>query len=1324
MRRGYIGSLIRRWSAYPQNHSGREINGRDPLSPENGLDHHADAAREKQVTAFWHDAIRFVALDDLIKAHPRAAELDFDQAAAGHLPATLPDSQSGKGTGTDDDEGHDVFAVIGLAPNDWARLKGRSRQASYLLAIPARLTHSRYLLPKPNEAPFFNPARIQSNDWRNDVFITTGAIVTEWVNAHPLPNIQEWPPLWSYALTMLAGAIFQPAAGIDAAKDLLAAALGLTQKQDWIIKIVQATAADQATDNIASVYKYLLEPDEQPGSGLRTYRRLISGCRATATLAGPEASLADTEVFGHIDSFRITEGTAAARRSREIFPLDPSQRQAVRHACRLQDGEILAVNGPPGTGKTATLRAVIASYWIRAALTAEHPPIIVGCGATNQAVTNITEAFIEAPHKGNDYQLARRWNPLVSSYGMFFASSSYADKNPDKIVKYQGFQKSFRIHKDRCLFTLREGRNPFSPSELPDLTTHYLRQASECPEIRCSELPQILAKLRAQLRRAAIELPNYLRRLTILASGGSRCDLRADDLIQAQVLPLIRRQNKFVQDAFDTLAAYTRNPSPEHLRDLIADADCNEAEAARLLVESVIDGSLRPHAFHLAARYWEGRFLEVSAGRLYTRSEENVEKALRRICMLAPCIVSTINRVPHLFKVEAFDPEKTRHFAYGLADLLIMDESGQAVPEAGAACFALTKRALIVGDLRQLEPVPSVQLQNEVALLSRQDVDRDSFHNYLIDTFKAPSCGSILGMAQRASSYHDRFENGLTLLFHYRCVKPIIDYCNTLSYGNSLKAKTGSGEGQWPPPLAWVSISDPAVKRRGSWANDREAREIADWLRSAWPRIQALHGKTATIGELVAVLSAFRPQIDSLRNAIRQAFSKPPADLPLETVWPTESDILELTIGTVHSLQGAERPIVVFSGTVSSDTGTVPFFDTSPNILNVAVSRAKKSFIFFGDTRHLFGPDHAGIRTSGKPSAILGRHMRGPLARRLYPRFLVIVEAPGKIQAIADILGKDYEIFATGGSIREIDDGELGLGFDRGLRPRWKWREGPGKRTLDDFAALAREIDSYKAVYIATDADMEGEAIAWHVADVLAGIAGPQVWAKIKRVRLGNITRKALTEAFAAASPDGIDRNIAGAAIARAIADRLIANHFEAEVNRTSSATESAQEVALGTPLRQLTVPGKRQRTARPRPGRVQAGVLRLVFDAAQRDLEAINRLGRFRINAAVPLGPGILKGRLVLPDREYRINAVDEDAARERLKASLSRLPSMLDGYEHDGLDQVTHALGLPPFLSTIELMRRAVRYRLMPWNVMEALQNLYLGRIMPHDYLGEIEE
>lgn len=1309
---GFIESLIKKWPS---------LRG----LPEKGHESNADLTRPldaetiRLVTAFWYDAIRFVALDDLLKQHANAPELTFEQAAAGRVTRAAPKDQSDD---DGDDRGREIVVTIGLAPCDWWRLEGKSTKARYLLAIPARQNSNGHFIPAGTEAPFFNPKRIQSNDERNDVFVTRQEIINDWMDAHPLPLAQEWSPLWAYALGMLTGAVLEPTANLDAARESLARALGLTMPQDWIVKIVPAAATNESTAEVARVYRYLLESDEKVDRDIKTYHRLMTGVSGRRALAGDEAARADAEALGHIDAFKPpVQGANVGFQTREIFPLDPSQRQVVRHACRLGEGEILAVNGPPGTGKTATLRAVIGSYWVRAALTQDRPPIIVGCGATNQAVTNITEAFIDAAHQAEDYPLAQRWNPFVNSYGMFFASDTFAKDNPEKVKKYQGFQRSRSI-KDRCLFTLREARNPFSPNELAELTDSYLQKAADCTDIHGADVASITVELRALLKIIAIDIPHYLRQATARASSGARCNLLADERIKTHVLPLIARQNKFAQQrTFLRLVAYARAPSPDHVKEIMTDAECDEAEAARLLVETVIDCTLRPHAFHIAARYWEGRFLESAAVRLYTRSEENLKDALQRSCMLAPCIVSTVNSLPKLFSIENPNPDCPRHFAYGMADLLIMDESGQAVPEAGAACFALAKRALVVGDLKQLEPVATIQPQNEIAILARHKAIGE--YTYLVDTFKTPSSGSVLAMAQLASSYHDRFGNGLTLLFHYRCVQPIIEFCNRLSYGGHLKAKTGDGAEQWPPPLAWVETAAAATKRSGSWVNEREAREIAAWLRSAWPRIHAEDGGKSTIDRLVAVLSAFRPQIEALRTAIGEAFENPPKDAPSGTQWPNARDLQAMTIGTVHSLQGAERPIVIFSGAVSNENTTAPFFDSSPSILNVAVSRAKKSFIYFGDPSLLFRYDRDGALTSGKPSAILGDHMRQhPFAKRLYPLYLVIVEAPGKSRVISEILGKDYEVFATGGAIREIASDDLGLGFDRGLRPRWKWRERPDKPLADDFARLAGNIDSYEAVFIATDADMEGEAIAWHVTEVLAEIAGARVWNMVRRVRLGDITRPALMQAFA--TPGVVDRNIASAAIARAIADRLIADHMASATNRRGIGTEAAREAALASSLLPLTSSGTRGRVSHYHPGRVQGGILRLVYDAARRDAEAMARLGRFRISAKVRFGEGAAEGHLVLPGPEFRIDAPDPEAARQKLQAIIAgKLPQRIDGYEHDGVTSIDHDLGLPPFLSTIEIMRRAIRHGLMPWHTMQALQNLYLGQIMKSDYLGEEE-
>lgn len=141
---------------------------------------------------------------------------------------------------------------------------------------------------------------------------------------------------------------------------------------------------------------------------------------------------------------------------------------------------------------------------------------------------------------------------------------------------------------------------------------------------------------------------------------------------------------------------------------------------------------------------------------------------------------------------------------------------------------------------------------------------------------------------------------------------------------------------------------------------------------------------------------------------------------------------------------------------------------------------------------------------------------------------LVVVESPTKAKSIGKYLGRGYEVKATIGHVRDLPTRKLGVDVENGFRPEYVTIKGK-TQTLADLKKAARRA---KAIYLATDPDREGEAIAWHVADQL------ETRAPLHRVLFHEITKDAVKEAMA--KPGRIDDRLVNAQQARRILDRLV----------------------------------------------------------------------------------------------------------------------------------------------------------------------------------------
>lgn len=132
------------------------------------------------------------------------------------------------------------------------------------------------------------------------------------------------------------------------------------------------------------------------------------------------------------------------------FPLAEKQRNALHYVARMDEGDLLAVNGPPGTGKTTLLRSVVADSWVRAAILRKEPPIVVATSSSNQAVTNILDSFSKIEETNVEEALKGRWLPNINAYGLYACGDNKANKeNPYSYVTKKG-RASCRRWKVMC----------------------------------------------------------------------------------------------------------------------------------------------------------------------------------------------------------------------------------------------------------------------------------------------------------------------------------------------------------------------------------------------------------------------------------------------------------------------------------------------------------------------------------------------------------------------------------------------------------------------------------------------------------------------------------------------------------------------------------------------------------------------------------------------------------------------------------------------------------------------------------------------------------
>lgn len=899
--------------------------------------------------------------------------------------------------------------------------------------------------------------------------------------------------------------------------------------------------------------------------------------RSPATMDLPSAPR--EALVGHMD-------TLAPDGRRTGLPLDATQRLAAMAAASLgtdTSPSVLPVNGPPGTGKTSFLRAVLASWWVEAAAQGRaHPPVVIATGATNKAITNVIEAFGAIAEPGIGGSLLQRWLPGLPSYGWLVPSQMAQKQFPylmhllgtrgalspgggatilsgTPAATPQGLVAGFLAgargaFPDAVLNTLEDAvahlqrkvvagveALRFEQSTMREALTRLVGLARASDRLRPAARRQAtvrLVQLDGQLAQQETAWPRLdqmartlerwvstdprsktglLRSIPVLGGWFARQDAAkhqaAGDVLRRELAALGRPMPASVVEASARIeAAYaeavaagsaleaskkeagtlrevlgarvrlldqvraTRGVLPQEFRDgkgarllwRAAKGRSESLDAFWQAFDAGQDRAWRFRLFHLAARYWEGRWLQDYVARSTPGAETPAENELQRWSMLGVVIVSTLAKLPAVLKI-------------GTPDILVMDETGQCPASAAMAFLSKARHALLVGDTEQLQPISAISEAQSRAIAARSGLAWNALPPAL-----CAARGSMMKAAQRACSFTDGGRvPGISLLYHYRCHPWIIGYCNMLLYGGAIHAmRPASGRGPLPP-MSWVDVRSAPARVGSSWRNDGEALEIANWLRRALPVLkQAYPGKSSR--EIVAVITPLGAQAGALRTTLSNALGQ---------------EAEGMIIGTVHALQGAECPVVAFSLVQDPTSGSLFADRDGGHLMNVAVSRAKDSFVLFGDRRAL--------TTSGsdkRPVAQLGRWM-AENGERLYPRTVVVIEAPGKAKAIQAVLGPEVRIIPTKGTLARLDR----VATDGGLT----WAP---LANFDPWAAEMGEFDDLRELVVATDDDLAGEMIGWHAARWVSDrfVRSKRTVPTISRLRFHSLEPSELQASFAA----------------------------------------------------------------------------------------------------------------------------------------------------------------------------------------------------------------
>lgn len=493
-------------------------------------------------------------------------------------------------------------------------------------------------------------------------------------------------------------------------------------------------------------------------------------------------------------------------------------------------------------------------------------------------------------------------------------------------------EKQQALHNERQIFTLRKNQLQTSLTTHRQLQPRFTDRLCRTPVFKSYQQQHL--DLLTEWKAQQVEEQDLSQRMQIIDTDLQQKEIQIEHLTQKIIERQQIEQEKKTeyQSLFKQLEPMSTPPDYPNDGEEITQAAQEQA-----VWQNATLNQLRTQLFVKALGLHEAWLFESLEKKYFTGNLLAISKILtgqstldpqhdlviwQSLFMWVPVVSSTFASIGKLFK-------KIGREQLGL---LLIDEAGQAIPQAAVGAIWRAKRIVVVGDPLQIEPVLTIPL-NLIEGLAHQTLERD-YEQWLpnqVSVQLLADQANILGAYTEVAG--EKYWIGSPLQIHRRCLDPMFSIANRIAYNHKMiQARLDQCKGQDYPlgESAWFDIRGKASDKQYVVA---QGKFVVDMF-------ERLYGHADGLPNLY-VITPFKRIKHHLQPLLIQ--TKLGKTLELKT-WCADR------VGTIHTFQGREaRTVLLILGADAQTTGAMRWASAKPNLLNVALTRAQDRIYVIGD---------------------------------------------------------------------------------------------------------------------------------------------------------------------------------------------------------------------------------------------------------------------------------------------------------------------------------------------------------------------------------------